>query len=222
MKKKHFGFLLICMLFSLNFLKAQEKKKAQIILKGTIFNEETFEPISNVHILSSSYATISNDKGYFSLNCYPGDTIRFSYVGFIKSYVIIPDSVREEKLSLLVYMVPDTILLKEVDVIAWCKKSFKNEFLKLQMNDPREETLKQNINYSLAVARTTPSANWGSEENQAHAIKTLEEQVLNKTMVGSQYTLNPVGMVGALFILFKDLDEKDWNLKKFIKSGEAE
>ncbi|WP_309640288.1 carboxypeptidase-like regulatory domain-containing protein [Flavobacterium sp.] len=53
-------------------------------VSGTITNDNTNLPISNVNIinLNKVIGAVSNDKGYFELNVSVSDTLLFSYIGF--------------------------------------------------------------------------------------------------------------------------------------------
>ncbi|WP_396211664.1 carboxypeptidase-like regulatory domain-containing protein [Flavobacterium sp.] len=66
-----------------NTVGAQEATTTQSI-SGTIVNEFTFIPVSNVNIinLNKAKATVSDSKGYFELIASVNDTLHLSMVGF--------------------------------------------------------------------------------------------------------------------------------------------
>lgn len=79
------------------------------------------KPLYNVTILDSrSYTgSVSDVYGNFSLTALPGDTIRFSSIGYKTVVYTIPDTITSESFRVLVNMVGDTFLLKEAIVVPW-------------------------------------------------------------------------------------------------------
>jgi hypothetical protein len=53
-------------------------------VSGTIINDNTNVPVSNVNIinLNKVIGTVSNEKGFFEINVSTSDTLLFSYIGF--------------------------------------------------------------------------------------------------------------------------------------------
>jgi hypothetical protein len=77
-------YLVVFFLVALaNTVGAQEATTTQSI-SGTIVNEFTFIPVSNVNIinLNKAKATVSDSKGYFELIASVNDTLHLSMVGF--------------------------------------------------------------------------------------------------------------------------------------------
>ena len=64
---------------------ANDAGVAKVLIKGTIINVETREPLigATVTIKNTQNAVVSNDKGYFEIDAEPGEILVVSYIGFI-------------------------------------------------------------------------------------------------------------------------------------------
>ena len=51
-------------------------------INGTILDESTLLPISNVNISTNAYGTVSNDNGTFLIKAVEGSEITFSHIGY--------------------------------------------------------------------------------------------------------------------------------------------
>ena len=51
-------------------------------INGTVLDENTLLPISNVNISTNAYGTISNDNGTFLIKEVEGSVITFSHIGY--------------------------------------------------------------------------------------------------------------------------------------------
>ena len=51
-------------------------------ISGTILDESTLLPISDVNISTNAYGTVSNDNGTFLLKGVEGSVITFSHIGY--------------------------------------------------------------------------------------------------------------------------------------------
>jgi hypothetical protein len=78
-----------------------------IQLSGVIISEETLEELPFVTVFNKTLrkGVISDYYGYFSLVTFPGDTIVFANHGFKKSSFIIPDTLKQNRYS-LIHMIP--------------------------------------------------------------------------------------------------------------------
>lgn len=75
-----------------------------------------------------------------------GDTVEFSYVGYKKSHFIIPDTLKENRYSLIQMLTRDTILLKETVIYPWpSKEEFKKAFVELKVPDDDAQRAIRNL-----------------------------------------------------------------------------
>lgn len=76
---------LVVFLFSLySFFSFSQVKENQTKVSGTIFNDNTNQPISNVNIinLNKVVGEVSDEKGNFEISATANDTLLLSYIGF--------------------------------------------------------------------------------------------------------------------------------------------
>lgn len=114
--------------------------KGLVQFSGVVVSSDSLQPVpfANIFDKSTRRGTVSDYYGYFSFVAGYGDTIVFSFVGYKKSYFIIPDSLTEARYSVIHMMEKDTVLLKETKVYPWpSKEEFADAFLNMdtQMDD---------------------------------------------------------------------------------------
>jgi hypothetical protein len=127
-------------------------------------------PYAAVTIHKSGRGTITDFYGFFSFVAKKGDTIDFHYIGYKPAMYIIPDTLKEDRYSLIQVLNRDTILLKEAIVYPWpSKEEFKRAFLELKIPDDDLKRAEKNI--------------------QLAEIKTIQEQVPYDGAINYQYQL---------------------------------
>lgn len=137
LKKVH-CFLIV--LFFAGAVVAQEKKTSGdvdlIQFSGVIVTGDSLMPVPFATILvkNASRGTTSDYYGYFSFVAKKNDTIQFSSIGFKKGYFVVPDTLDENRYSLIQTMWRDTVQLEEVLVHPWpTQEQFREAFLKLDI-----------------------------------------------------------------------------------------
>ncbi len=78
-------------------------------INGTIFDESTLRPMSNVNISMNAYGTVSKDDGTFLVKGAEGSVITFSHIGYV-------DKKASAKKDMVVYLTKDVIKLDEITV----------------------------------------------------------------------------------------------------------
>lgn len=135
-------FLVIFLVSGVNF--AQDKKvtvidTARLIqLSGVIISEGDMTPMpyTTVYDRSVRRGVISDYYGYFSLVTYPGDTLLFSCYGHKTSTYIVPDTLKENRYSIIHMLQKDTINLPEVTVYPWpSREDFARAFVEMEPYD---------------------------------------------------------------------------------------
>ena len=93
-------------------------------------------PYITVYDKSIGRGVIADYYGYFSMVSFPGDTLFFSYYGYKTSTYIVPDSLKENRYSIIHMLQQDTINLPEVTVYPWpSKEDFAKFFVEMQPYD---------------------------------------------------------------------------------------
>ncbi len=153
-------FLLLLLLFiSFNIGYSQNAKRNPIQFSGVIVDGDSLAPIpfTTIIVRGSNRGTIADYYGYFSFVAQQGDTIDFSSVGYKSAYFTIPDSLDENRYSLIQMLFTDTILLRETVIYPWpTKEQFRDAFLNL--NAPDDDFQRAMKNLAIADMRERASA----------------------------------------------------------------
>ena len=171
-----------------------EKDSMKIIqLSGVIISEETLEELPYVTVYDKTLrkGVISDYYGYFSMVTFPGDTIVFSSPGHKKSSYIVPDTLKQNRYS-LIHMVPsDTLQLKEVTIYPWpSKEEFANAFVNMRPYDDalrraQQELSGESLAFAAARIQADPSLAYGNIMNQRYS------QLYSSNQVPVNNLLNP-------------------------------
>ena len=146
MKKIIFVGLLLAV--SVTISKAQTEDKDLVQFSGVVLNIDSLHPVpfASIIIKDTYRGTMSDYYGFFSFVARMNDTIVFSSVGYKKTNFVIPDTLTENRYSLIQVLLRDTILLKEAVIYPWpTKDQFKNAFLSLNIPDDDLARAKKNL-----------------------------------------------------------------------------
>lgn len=158
--KEFTGVVLIFMLlFSSCRLAAQEEEyntDELVQFSGVILTSDSLRPIPLAHIIvkNSMRGTISDFNGYFSFVAKKHDTIEFSAVGFKVDRYFVPDTISNNRYSLIQVMSTDTIYLSETVIYPWpTREQFKEAFLTLKIPDDDLEIARKNLDSRKLLAK---------------------------------------------------------------------
>ena len=134
-----FLFLLI-VLTSLNtYGQRRDIDTSNILqLSGVVVSEQDLTPMPYITVYDKSIGrgVIADYYGYFSMVSFPGDTLYFSYYGYKTSSYIVPDTLEENRYSIIHMLQQDTINLPEVTVYPWpSKEDFARFFVEMKPYD---------------------------------------------------------------------------------------
>lgn len=187
-------FIMISFLFVFTGVSYSQQNQRLIQFSGILVSADSLDQVSYAKIIdkTTGKGTLSDYYGFFSLVTRPGDTIMFNAFGFKTSSYIIPDSLDDVRYSIIHVMIPDTMLLPEVDVYPWpSKEDFARAFIDM---DPYDDALRraqrQLSGKNLAsVASRTPSTsslsyNWEAQQRQT--------KIYTKGQLPMNNLLNPV------------------------------
>ncbi len=172
-------FAIALMLFSIP-LQAQEFEEEDISefiqFSGVILTTDSLAPIPLAHIivLNAMRGTVSDFNGYFSFVAKKNDTVEFSAVGFKTDRFIVPDTIQNNRYSLIQVMSTDTIYLTETVIYPWpTKEQFKEAFLTIEIPDDDIEIARKNLDQRQLLAK---SENLPAEGSLSFKY-TMQEQV---------------------------------------------
>lgn len=151
MKKFQNILIVFCLILSTK-LVAQDnnlfKDNNLIQFSGVVVTGDSLMPVpfANIIVKNTSRGTTSDYYGYFSFVAKKLDTIVFTSIGYRKSVFIVPDSLEDNRYSLIQTMRRDTIMLEEVIIHPWpTQDQFKDAFLNLNIPDDDLEIARKNL-----------------------------------------------------------------------------
>lgn len=121
---------------------------ALIQFSGVVVSGDSLKPLPFVSIMvkHTRRGTVSDYYGYFSFVAQSLDTIEFNAIGFRKATFIIPDTLAENRYSLIQMLHNDTIFLKETIIYPWpTREQFKQAFMSLNVPDDKMEIARKNL-----------------------------------------------------------------------------
>ncbi|MBI1836690.1 MAG: carboxypeptidase-like regulatory domain-containing protein [Flavobacteriia bacterium] len=133
-----------CFLLSNIIVKAQNKDSILIDtnkliqLSGVVVSENELEQLSYTTVYDKTLkrGVLSDYYGYFTLVTYPGDTLIFSFYGYKKSSFIVPDTLKDNRYSIIHMLQKDTINLPQVDIYPWpSRDDFARYFVNMKPYD---------------------------------------------------------------------------------------
>ena len=149
---------LLFLLFALSLAAFGQSDKARRLVQfsGVVVAGDSLEPVPFTSILTKgSYrGTISDVYGYFSFVAQAGDTVEFAAVGFKRGNYMIPDSLKENKYSMIHVLFPDTVMLRPLEVYPWpSREQFRDAFLALDVSDDEYQRVLKHLNSAEAIQR---------------------------------------------------------------------
>jgi len=127
------NILILLFVFLTVVATAQEVKDSDLIqFSGVVVSGDSLEPVPYCSVLdhSTKRGTVSDYFGYFSFVAHKGDSIRFSSVGYKTSYYVIPDTLKENRYSLIHVLSTDTVMLPVAVIYPWpSKEQFAEAFV---------------------------------------------------------------------------------------------
>ena len=181
MNLKHLTFCFFS-IFLLSTCYAQENKDkgidtARLIqLSGVAIGETDMNPVSytTVYDKTSKRGVIADYYGFFSMVVYPGDTLLFSGYSYKTSTYVVPDSLAENRYSIIHMLQKDTVNLPEVTVYPWpSREDFARAFVEMQPYDDavrraQRELSGESLAFVAARLDTDASLSYGNVLNQQY------------------------------------------------------
>ncbi|MCC6701365.1 MAG: carboxypeptidase-like regulatory domain-containing protein [Fluviicola sp.] len=134
---------MLILLFVSNKLVAQDtlRKNRLIQLSGVVVSSDSLNemPYATIFDKTVKRGTIADTYGFFSMVVQAGDTIIFKYYGHKPSSFIIPDTLKDDRYSIIHMMEIDTLQLQEVVIYPWpSKEAFAQAFIEM---NPYEDAM---------------------------------------------------------------------------------
>ena len=143
----------ICVLCSKTFAQQvppTSKDNNIIQFSGVIVTEEAGRmvpvPYAGVYIANRKVGTTANFQGFFSIVAEKGEKVSFSALGFHKKNFKVPDTLHDDRYSMVQILRRDTILLDEAVIFPWPSRDhLKTDFLAMNVTNEMEKRAMQNL-----------------------------------------------------------------------------
>lgn len=158
------SLLSLIVVFIATSLAFSQDDRQLIQFSGVAVSADSLQPVSfaAVYDKATGKGTIADYYGYFSFVTQPGDTLMFSRLGFKRSTYIIPDSLTDNRYSIIHVMKSDTLELPEVKVYPWpSREEFANAFVNMNPYDDALRRAQRQLsgdNLAFAAARVPNDA----------------------------------------------------------------
>jgi hypothetical protein len=139
---------IIFLLFTSSGFCQKLEKNELVQFSGVVVTGDSLHavPFTSIIIKSTFRGTVSDYYGFFSFVARMRDTVEFSAIGLKKAVFIIPDTLTDNRCSLIQILKRDTILLPEARVFPWpTKVQFEEAFIALRIPDDDLDRAKKNL-----------------------------------------------------------------------------
>ncbi len=119
-------------------LKVITDSSRLVQLSGVVISETDLNPLpyTTVYDRSIKKGVVSDYYGFFSTVVLPGDTLLFSGFGYKLSTYIVPDTLKDNRYSIIHMLQKDTTNLKMVTVYPWpSREDFARAFVEMEPYD---------------------------------------------------------------------------------------
>jgi hypothetical protein len=211
---KHLLFVFILLLIG-NHLSAQQENGDQndnnlIQFSGMLLTDADGRlmpvPYATVHLPKKGRGTYTDYRGFFSFVVEKGDKVRFNCIGFQAITITIPDTLTQDRYSIVQMMPADTINLPETVIFPWpSKEHFKIEFLKMDVtSELQRQAVKNLANEYLTEARKNPDiVPYGGRESANFYLRQQSREYVYLGQTPPMNIFSPLAW-GQFFKAWKD------------------
>lgn len=169
--------VIFTLLYSYNFAQRKDIDTSKMIqLSGVVVSEEELAPMPYITVFDKSIrkGVFADYYGFFSMVSFPGDTICFSYFGYKTSTYIVPDTLKDNRYSIIHMLQRDTVNLPEVTVYPWpSRDEFANYFVNMKpyddaMRRAQKELSGESLAFIAARLDSDASLSYGYAQNQRY------------------------------------------------------
>jgi hypothetical protein len=182
---------LIGMVIAISLNANSQKDERLIQLSGVVVSSDSLQemPYAGVYNKTTRRGTIADIYGFFSLVVHPSDTIMFRYYGHKPSSYIVPDTLSENRYSIIHMMTIDTIQLSEVVIYPWpSREAFAQAFVEMNPYDDamlraQKELSGQSLAQIASLVPNDASLSFGNVVNQNNTrLYTMGQSPVNNLL----------------------------------------
>ena len=151
MKFNKASLIILCICCFQPWIRAQQAPDSLVQFSGIVVTGDSISPVSftNIIIKNTWRGTVADYYGYFSFVAHKTDTIVFSAIGFRNSEFVIPDTISQDRYSLIQVLPSDTIILPQTVIYPWpSREDFRMAFLTYDVPDDDYERARKNLEAS--------------------------------------------------------------------------
>lgn len=170
---------------------SQVKNERLVQLSGVVISSDSLQemPYAAIYNRSVKRGTIADMYGFFSLVVQPGDTLLFRYLGHKPSSYIVPDTLKDDRYSIIHMMELDSAAYNEVIIYPWpSKEAFAQAFIEMNPYDDallraQRQLSGQNLAALASKVSSDASISYGNVMNQQNTrLYTMGQSPVNNLM----------------------------------------
>ncbi len=183
--------LIVLVLLVQTSVFGQTQNDRLVQLSGVVISSDSLQemPYAAIYNRSVKRGTIADMYGFFSLVVQPGDTLLFRYVGHKPSSYIVPDTLKDDRYSIIHMMELDSAAFNEVIIYPWpSKEAFAQAFIEMNPYDDallraQRQLSGQNLAALASKVSSDASISYGNVMNQQNTrLYTMGQSPVNNLM----------------------------------------
>jgi hypothetical protein len=183
--------LIVLVWFVQTCVFGQTQNDRLVQLSGVVISSDSLQemPYAAIYNRSVKRGTIADMYGFFSLVVQPGDTLLFRYVGHKPSSYIVPDTLKDDRYSIIHMMELDSAAFNEVIIYPWpSKEAFAQAFIEMNPYDDallraQRQLSGQNLAALASKVSSDASISYGNVMNQQNTrLYTMGQSPVNNLM----------------------------------------
>lgn len=192
MNFKLLSIVIIAILVSFNSLQGQEVEDTDLVqFSGMVLDGTDADlipvPYTNILVKNRGRGTYSDFNGFFSIVVEKGDVVEFTALGYETVEFVIPDTLDDNRYSIVQLMTRDAINLPETIVFPWpSREHFKLEFLAMNVTSQMQEQASKNLAEENLSKMRNEVVNDGAENANYY----LRQQSRSYYHIGQQPPMN--------------------------------
>jgi hypothetical protein len=210
---KYFALLLFVLFVICQQAHAQQtpyNRPELIQFSGLVLTEDAGRlvpvPYATVFLPEKGRGTYADYRGFFSLVVEHNDKVRFNCIGLETITIMIPDTLTQDRYSVVQMMTTDPINLPELVIFPWpSREHFKIEFLKMDVTPELQRRATENLaNEYLAEARKNPDiVPYGGRESANFYLRQQSREYIYIGQTPPMNIFSPLAW-GQFFKAWKD------------------
>ena len=184
-------FLLLFLASGVRAQLVDQNGEALVQFSGMVLdggNEQLYPiPYATVLIKNDGRGTYAGLDGFFSIVAHKGDSIVFSALGYDEAIYVVPDTLKDDKYSIVQLLTQNSIDLPAAVVFPWpSREHFKLEFLAMDVTPELQQIASENLSADkLEKLRETVPAS-GAENGSYY----LRQQARQTYYIGQRPPMN--------------------------------